>query len=154
MLDNNKQRQDKYISLRLEGIMESSINICVTYDPTRFGPFVLGRTSIEETGVYSVCSAIQNLWLVARVEGIGVGWVSILANEDLHQILGIPKHIRPIAYLCLGYVEKFSSKPDLEVLGWISRLGLSDVICLEQWGVTNSDNWQDFVLLLNRIEKS
>ena len=79
-----------------------------------------------------------------RVEGIGVGWVSILANKDLHQILGIPKHIRPIAYLCLGYVEKFSSKPDLEVLGWISRLGLSDVICLEQWGVTNSDNWQDF----------
>jgi 5,6-dimethylbenzimidazole synthase len=154
MLENDKQRQDKYISLKLEGIMDSSINICVTYDPTRFGPFVLGRTSIEETGVYSVCCAIQNLWLAARVEGIGVGWVSILANEDLHQILGIPKHIRPIAYLCLGYVERFSSKPDLEVLGWISRLGLSDVICLEQWGVTNSDNWQDFCTVLNRIEKS
>ena len=68
MLDNDKQRQDKYISLRLEGIMESSINICVTYDPTRFGPFVLGRTSIEETGVYSVCSAIQNLWLVLELK--------------------------------------------------------------------------------------
>ena len=66
MLENDKQRQDKYISLKLEGIMESSVNICVTYDPTRFGPFVLGRTSIEETGVYSVCRAIQNLWLVAN----------------------------------------------------------------------------------------
>src|SRR5215471_15497407 len=87
MLDGDKQRQEKYVSLKLEGIMDSSINICVTYDPTRFGPFILGRTSIEETGVYSVCCAIQNLWLAARVEGIGVGWVSILANEDLSQIL-------------------------------------------------------------------
>ena len=73
--------------------MESSLNICVTYDPTRFGPFVIGRTSIAETGVYSVCCAIQNLWLAARAEGIGVGWVSILANEDLQKILLIPKHV-------------------------------------------------------------
>lgn len=153
MLDNDKQKQDKYISLKLEGIMESAISICVTYDPTRFGPFVLGRTSIEETGVYSVCCAIQNLWLAARVEGIGVGWVSILANEDLHRILEIPKHIRPIAYLCLGYVEKFSTKPDLEVLGWISRLGLSDVICFEQWGRHNSKNWQDFCTVLNAAKR-
>jgi len=154
MLNNDKQRQDKYISLKLEGIMESSINICVTYDPTRFGPFVLGRTSIEETGVYSVCCAIQNLWLAARVEGIGVGWVSILANDDLQKILRIPKHIRPIAYLCLGYVQKFSPKPDLEVSGWIPRLGLSDVICFEEWGVCNSENWQDFHTELKRVEKS
>lgn len=154
MLDNDKQKQVKYVSLKLEGIMESAINICVTYDPTRFGPFVLGRTSVEETGVYSVCCAIQNLWLAARVEGIGVGWVSILANEDLHQILEIPMHIRPIAYLCLGYVEKFSPKPDLEILGWISRLGLSNVICFEQWGVSNSKKWHDFCTILsNRIEE-
>ena len=73
--------------------MESSLNICVTYDPTRFGPFVIGRTSIAETGVYSVCCAIQNLWLAARTEGIGVGSVSILANEDLQKILLIPKHV-------------------------------------------------------------
>jgi 5,6-dimethylbenzimidazole synthase len=95
--DNNKQRKEKYISLKLEGIMESALNICVTYDHNRFGPFVLGRTSIAETGVYSVCCAIQNLWLAARVEGIGVGWVSILSNEDLHRILLIPENIKLVA---------------------------------------------------------
>lgn len=63
--------------------MESAVNVCVTYDATRFGPFVLGRTSIPETGIYSVCCAIQNLWLAARAEGVGVGWVSIISNEDL-----------------------------------------------------------------------
>jgi len=73
-----------------------------------FGPFVLGRTSIPETGVYSVCCAIQNLWLAARAEGIRVGWVSILSNQDLQRILLIPEHIRPIAYLCLGYVYEFA----------------------------------------------
>src|SRR5205823_6801808 len=65
MLDSDKAKQKRYISLKLEGILDSAINICVTYDPTRFGPFVLGRTSIAETGVYSVCCAIQNLWLAA-----------------------------------------------------------------------------------------
>ena len=108
MLDGDTQRQEKYTLLKLESIMESSINICVTYDPTRFGPFVIGRASIAETGVYSVCCAIQNLWLAARAEGIGVGWVSILANEDLQKILLIPKHVKPIEYLCLGYVKEFA----------------------------------------------
>jgi 5,6-dimethylbenzimidazole synthase len=131
--NNNKQRKEKYMSLKLEGIMESALNICVTYDHTRFGPFVLGRTSIAETGVYSVCCAIQNLWLAARAEGIGVGWVSIVSNEDLHKILAIPTHIRPIAYLCLGYVNEFSDKPDLENAGWLPRLEIGKVICYDQW---------------------
>lgn len=73
LLKDDKSRQKKYASLKLEGIMESSINICVTYDPTRFGPFVLGRTSMPEIGTCNVCYAIQNLWLAARAEGIGVG---------------------------------------------------------------------------------
>ena len=124
--------------------MESSLNICVTYDPTRFGPFVIGRTSIAETGVYSVCCAIQNLWLAARAEGIGVGWVSILANEDLQKILLIPKHVKPIAYLCLGFVKEFAEKPDLEKIGWLSRMELGNVICYEQWGVSISNSWSEF----------
>ena len=82
LLDNDLDKQDKYIKLKLEGILESDINICVTYDPERFGPFILGRTSIPETGEYSVCCAIQNIWLTARAEGIGVGWVSILSIDD------------------------------------------------------------------------
>jgi 5,6-dimethylbenzimidazole synthase len=144
MLDDDTQRQEKYTLLKLEGIMESSINICVTYDSTRFGPFVIGRTSIAETGVYSVCCAIQNLWLAARAEGIGVGWVSILANEDLQKILQIPKHVKPIAYLCLGFVKEFADKPDLEKIGWLPRMELGNVICYEQWGVSTSNSWSEF----------
>jgi 5,6-dimethylbenzimidazole synthase len=150
MLDGDKERQKKYSSLKLEGIMESDVNVCVTYDPTRFGPFVLGRTSIEETGVYSVACAVQNLWLAARAEGIGVGWVSILANSDLEKILGIPDHARPVAYLCLGYVEEFASKPDLEKAGWLPRMALSDVVCYEKWGEVNPPkSWSEF---RNRIK--
>ena len=135
--DNNKQRKEKYISLKLEGIMESALNICVTYDHNRFGPFVLGRTSIAETGVYSVCCAIQNLWLAARVEGIGVGWVSILSNEDLHRILLIPENIKLVAYPCLGYVDEFADKPDLEKAGWLPRLELDKVVFYDQWNNGN-----------------
>ena len=143
LLDNDLDRQDKYIKLRLEGILESDINICVTYDPQRFGPFILGRTSIPETGEYSVCCAIQNLWLAARAEGIGVGWVSILSIEDLRKILEIPNHVKPIAYLCLGYVNKFEDKPDLERVGWLRRTILSKVIHFEDWNNTKLNNWND-----------
>ena len=128
------QRKEKYLSLKLEGIIESAVNICVTYDSTRFGPFVLGRTSIPETGIYSVCCAIQNLWLAARAEGIGVGWVSIISNEDLKRILDIPAHVKPIAYLSLGYADEFADKPDLEKAGWLPRLDLDNVLCYERWG--------------------
>jgi len=151
MLDSDKQRQQQYSSLKLEGIMESAVNVCVTYDPARFGPFVLGRTSIEETGVYSVCCAIQNLWLAARAEGVGVGWVSILANEDLEKILAIPPHVKPIAYLCLGYVSEFASRPDLEKARWLPRMDLSEVVCYEQWGIRQSDQWPDFCAAINKM---
>ena len=141
MLDSDRKRQERYAKLKLEGIIESALNICITYDPTRFGPFVLGRTSIEDTGVYSVCCAIQNLWLAARAEGIGVGWVSILSNEDLERILAIPAHVKPIAYLCLGHVDEFATKPDLERAGWLPRMDLAKVVCYEKWGKYESEQW-------------
>lgn len=145
MLDGDGERQKKYSSLKLEGIMESAVNICVTYDSTRFGPFVLGRTSIEETGVYSVACAVQNLWLAARAEGVGVGWVSILANSDLEKMLRIPPHVRPVAYLCLGYVGEFADRPDLERAGWLPRMDLSDVVCYEAWDSQQpSGPWLEF----------
>ena len=145
MLEDDKERQKKYSSLKLEGIVESDVNVCVTYDPTRFGPFVLGRTSIEETGVYSVACAVQNLWLAARAEGVGVGWVSILANSDLERILGIPSHVKPVAYLCLGYVAEFADRPDLERAGWLPRMLLADVVCYEKWGEFDAKgDWADF----------
>ena len=130
------------MSLRLEGILDCAVNICITYDPTKFGPFVIGRSSIPETGIYSVCCAIQNLWLAARAEGIGVGWVSILSNDDLKQILEIPDHVVPVAYLCLGHVSSFADKPDLESAGWLPRLGLKDVVFYEKWNKSSDPNWQ------------
>ena len=152
LLDNDLERQDKYVKLKLEGILESDINICVTYDPERFGPFVLGRTSIPETGEYSVCCAIQNLWLAARAEGLGVGWVSILAIDDLRYILGIPKHVKPIAYLCLGYVNKFEDKPDLERVGWLKRTILSKVIHYEDWNSTESNSWNNTNNIIKKLD--
>ncbi len=138
----DEPKRTKYLSLKLEGIKESPVNLCVTYDPTRFGPFVIGRSSIPETGIYSVCCAVQNLWLAARTEGIGVGWVSILSNDTLKEILELPEHVVPVAYLCLGYVEEFAAKPDLETSGWLPRLDLNEVVNFEKWNqkedVTNS----------------
>lgn len=135
-------KKEKYISLKLEGILESDVNICITYDPTRFGPFVIGRSSIPETGIYSVCCAVENLWLAARSEEIGVGWVSILSNDALKTVLELPDHIVPVAYLCLGHVEEFAEKPDLEVVKWLPRLDLKDVVYFERWGQTqNTPNW-------------
>ena len=126
-------RRSKYLSYKLEGILESAINVCVTYDPTKTGSFVIGRTSIPETGIFSVCCAVQNMWLAARTEGIGVGWVSILSNQALRNALDIPDHVLPVAYLCMGHVSKFEQKPDLETKGWLPRLKLDDVIYHEKW---------------------
>ena len=139
--DVDDQKREKYLSLKLEGILESDVNICITYDPTRFGPFVIGRSSIPETGIYSVCCAVQNLWLAARSEEIGVGWVSILSNDALKNALGLPDHIIPVAYLCLGHVEEFAEKPDLETAKWLPRLELKDVVYFEKWGQTSNDLW-------------
>jgi|TARA_B100000029_G_scaffold154642_1_gene149907 5,6-dimethylbenzimidazole synthase len=135
-------KKSKYLSLKLEGILESAINLCITYDPTKFGPFVIGRTSIPEAGIYSVCCAVQNLWLAARAEGIGVGWVSILSNQELKKALDLPDHIIPIAYLCLGHVTEFAEKPDLETEGWLSRLQLDDVVYYEKWNEKQNMNWE------------
>ena len=138
-LDGSKKSE--YLALKLEGIIESPVNICVTYDPTKFGPFVIGRTSIPETGIYSVCCAIQNMWLSARAEGIGLGWVSILSNEVLKKQLGLPEHIIPIAYVCLGHVTNFETKPDLERAKWLPRLGLDEVVYYEKWQQKDVSDW-------------
>lgn len=126
-------RKKLYLSLKLEGIEEAPLNICVTCDPTRNGPAVLGRSLNPQTDVYSTCCAIQNLWLAARAEGLGVGWVSILSEERLKEILRIPNHITVVGYLCVGYPERFSAKPELETIGWLDRLPLRDVIFDESW---------------------
>ena len=97
------------------------------------GKHVLGRNTIKETDIFSTCCAIQNLWLAARAEGIGVGWVSIIDNGMIKKILRIPKHIKPVAYLCLGYVSQFAKKPLLEMVGWRKRLLLDELIYWNSW---------------------
>jgi 5,6-dimethylbenzimidazole synthase len=133
-------RKKLYLSLKLEGIEEAPVNICVTCDSTRHGPAVLGRTLIPQTDVYSTCCAIQNLWLAARAEGLGVGWVSILSEERLKELLHIPAHVGVIGYLCVGYPERFEAKPELETVGWLDRLPLRDVVFEEIWdGIVAGD---------------
>ncbi len=144
LLNEDRERQEQYHNLKLEGILESDLNICVTYDKERFAPFVIGRMTIEEAGIYSVCCAIQNLWLAARVEDIGVGWVSILDNLDLATALNLPDNVKPVAYLCLGHVEKFNDVPDLEEDKWLKRMNLSDVIFFEKWDNKDNSNWVSF----------
>lgn len=130
-------RKELYLSLKLEGIEEAPLNICVTCDSTRHGPAVLGRSLNPQTDIYSTCCAIQNLWLAARAEGLGVGWVSILSPERLKEILRIPIHVAVVGYLCVGYPERFEAKPELETAGWLHRLPLRDVVFDEAWdGIT------------------
>ena len=141
-------KRSKYLSFKLEGILESPVNLCVTYDPTKFGPFVIGRSSIPEAGLYSVCCAIQNLWLSARTEGIGLGWVSILSNETLKEVLDLPEHVIPVAYLCLGHVDEFADKPDLQTAGWLPRLKLKDVVYFEKWNDKENKSWESIQEML------
>ena len=83
--------------------------------------------------LYSSVCAVQNFWLAARAEGVGVGWVSIIKQQALKEALNIPADIVPIAYLCVGYVSHFHKKPELETAGWRKRLPLEDLIYFDQW---------------------
>jgi 5,6-dimethylbenzimidazole synthase len=127
------ERAELYRGLKLEGILEAPQNICIACDPVSERGHRLGRQSMPETAIYSAVCAVQNLWLAARAEGIGVGWVSILDPEALKVLLGIPAHMVLVAYLCLGYVDGFQSTPELERAGWEQRVPLSDVIRLEHF---------------------
>lgn len=132
------EKREIYSKLKLQGILESPLNLCITCDRTRSGPVVLGRTHMPTMDLYSSVCAVQNLWLTARAEGLGVGWVSIFHERALQQALGIPEHIVPIAYLCIGYVSHFNERPELEKAGWLPRLPLNDLVYFEQWGAGDS----------------
>lgn len=127
-------RQAVYRGLKLEGIRTAPLNICVTCDRSRGGPVVLGRTHNAEMDLYSTVCAVQNLWLAARAEGIGVGWVSIYREPELREILAIPPEIAIVAYLCVGHVDRQYFEPELAVKGWRQRLPLSDLVFEERWG--------------------
>ncbi|MEU6641531.1 5,6-dimethylbenzimidazole synthase [Saccharomonospora sp. NPDC046836] len=127
------ERATTFSRIKVEGIVESTLAIVVTYDPDRGSPAVLGRHAIADAGLYSVCLAIQNLWLAATAEGLGVGWVSFYREEFLQELLGIPSRVRPVAWLCLGPVTHLETVPDLERHGWRERLPLEAVLHTERF---------------------
>lgn len=132
------QRSRMFSRIKIEGILESSMGVVVTYDPARGSPDVLGRHAIADAGLYSVCLAIQNLWLAATAEGLGVGWVSFYREPVLRDLLGIPHGIRPVAWLCLGPVRELADVPDLERHGWRSRRPLTAAVHRERFRVGES----------------
>ena len=129
------ERAELYRSLKLEGISEGPLNLCITCDRTRGGPHVLGRNTVLDTDLFSVCLAIQNLWLAARAEGVGVGWVSIVDPRELAQLLGLPEQVYAVAYLCLGLVTEFLPAPELQDAGWRERLPLQELLHHNRWGI-------------------
>jgi 5,6-dimethylbenzimidazole synthase len=128
------EKREIYSRLKLQGILEAPVNLCITCDRSRSGPVVLGRTHMPTMDLYSSVCAVQNLWLAARAEGLGVGWVSIFHEKALQDALAIPHHIVPIAYLCIGHVSHFKDRPELETAGWLPRLPVEDLLFHEQWG--------------------
>jgi 5,6-dimethylbenzimidazole synthase len=137
------ERRDRYAALKLEGIRESALNVSVTCDRNRFGPVVLGRTCQPDMDLFSTVCAVQNLWLAARAEGVGVGWVSILHADELAAILDLPPGVVPVAYLCLGYVAEFPHQPELQTAGWLPRLSLAEVVRFETWSSSPDPAWEE-----------
>ena len=128
------KRQQQYRQLKLQGILDAPVNLCITCDRTRGGEVVLGRTHQPQMDIYSTVCAVQNLWLAARAEDVGVGWVSIITPESLASVLKLPEHVVPVAYLCLGYVNFFRDKPELEAKGWDRRRPVEELVYSNQWG--------------------
>lgn len=129
-----EDRRPLYSALKLEGIATAPVNLCITCDRTRGGKVVLGRTHNRDMDIYSTVCAVQNLWLAARAEGLGVGWVSIFHEGDMRLILNLPDHVVPVAYLCIGHVDSLYQTPELQAKGWQDRLSLEDLVFSDRWG--------------------
>ncbi|MGX5668543.1 5,6-dimethylbenzimidazole synthase [Rhizobium daejeonense] len=139
---SGEQRQN-YQRLKLEGIRKAPVGICVTCDSTRGGPVILGRTHNPRMDSYSTVCAVQNLWLAARAEGVGVGWVSIFHQDDLRSVLSIPEHVEIIGWFCLGYVDRLFDQPELALKGWRQRIPLEELVYEETWGAPSESRAQE-----------
>jgi 5,6-dimethylbenzimidazole synthase len=129
----DRDRATMFKDIKIDGVLESTLSVVVTYDPERGQPDVLGRHAIDHAGLYSTCLAIENFWLAATAEGLGVGWVSFYREPFVTQLLSIPHPIRPVAWLCVGPVTHLEKVPDLERHRWRRRRSLDEAIHLEAW---------------------
>ncbi len=132
------ERTRQYLDLKIEGIREAPISVCVCCDREGGRGEVLGRHTIRDTDLYSTCLAIQNLWLAARAEGVGVGWVSFYRPEDVRALLHLPQKVVPVAWLCVGYPDERPTRPGLEAAGWERRRALDGFVFSEHWGETDA----------------
>src|SRR5690242_5351675 len=126
-------RGDEFLSLKVEGILECAELLVVALADDR-AAHVFGRRTLPQMDLASVSCAIQNLWLAARAEGLGMGWVSIFDPARLGALLGMPPGAEPVAILCLGPVPEFPDRPALELDGWAVGRPLSEFVCENRWG--------------------
>ena len=126
------EREDEFMRLKVEGVRECGELLVVALMDRR-EEYIFGRRTLPEMDLASVACAIQNMWLAARAEGIGMGWVSLFDPEQLRLLLGMPAGAKPIAILCLGHVEAFYPKPMLELEGWAVRRSLQDLVYENAW---------------------
>ncbi|MFE9254928.1 nicotinate-nucleotide--dimethylbenzimidazole phosphoribosyltransferase [Streptomyces sp. NPDC006879] len=129
-----KGRAKQFKEMKIEAILDTPVNIVVTADPTRGGRHTLGRHTQPQMAPYSSALAVENLWLAARAEGLGVGWVSFFDEREMVRALGLPEHLEVVAYLCVGYVDEFPEEPELMQAGWSKRRPLSWVVHEETYG--------------------
>ncbi|MEU2895526.1 nicotinate-nucleotide--dimethylbenzimidazole phosphoribosyltransferase [Streptomyces sp. NPDC001273] len=129
-----KGRAKQFKQMKIEAILDTPVNIVVTADPTRGGRHTLGRHTQPQMAPYSSALAVENLWLAARAEGLGVGWVSFFDEREMVRALGLPDHLEVVAYLCVGYVDEFPDEPELTRAGWSKRRPLSWVVHEETYG--------------------
>jgi nicotinate-nucleotide--dimethylbenzimidazole phosphoribosyltransferase len=127
-------RARAFDQLKIESILDTPVNVAVTCDRTRGGRHTLGRATQPRTADFSSVLAVSNLWLAARAEGLGVGWVSFFEERELAAELGLPGHLDVIAYLCVGYVDEFGPEPELAAAGWARRRPVAWAVHAEEFG--------------------
>lgn len=132
------QRSDEFMRLKVEGILACAEVLVVGLMDKR-DAYVFGRRTMPEMDMASASCAIQNLWLAARAEGIGVGWVSMFDPAHLRALCKMPEGSQPIAILCIGHVDAFYPAPMLEAEGWDRRRVLNDILFEDSWGNAGSD---------------
>lgn len=131
------EREDEFMRLKVEGILDCG-EVIVAALPDKREQHIFGRRTLPEMDLASLSCAIQNLWLAARAEGLGMGWVSLFDPARLAALLAMPAGAKPLAILCIGHVEAFYSRPMLEQEGWAERMRLEQMVCENRWG-----NWEE-----------